>query len=162
MPRILMIEDDFDFAEIMVECLQADPLSEVEDVIGTVQDARDRFDSGGLHDIDVVLIDLQLPNSKNDKTINRSGGLELLTEIRSVHDYKGTVIVLTNSNLPADGERALQAGCDGYLCKHSRMSDLPALLNELRMAIRGDVFMFSRELRYLFMRNRLEESHIHE
>lgn len=151
MQRILMIEDDFDFAEIMVECLQSDPSFAVEEVITNLADARFKFACGGLHGVDAVLVDLQLAQSKSDPRVNASGGLELIEEMRKVHGYTGTVIVLTNSNSLQDGDRARRAGCDGYLCKHLRMGDLPSLLAELRMAIRGDVVLFSKEMRHIFV-----------
>jgi CheY-like chemotaxis protein len=153
MHKILMVEDDMDFAQIMVECLQEDPQFLVEDVINNVADARDKFDAGLLRDVDVVLIDLHLARSRHDSSVNSHGGVELIREMRTRHQFKGTVIVVTNSNLQSDGQDALRAGCDGYLCKHLRLSDLPALLSELRMAIRGDVVLVSKEMRHIFMRS---------
>lgn len=156
MLRVLLIEDDFDLAQILVECLQSDSEFDVEQVISNQSDARERFASGFLHNVDAVLMDLQLPLSTSDHTINPSAGLELVEELRTVHNFTRTVIILTNSTEPRDAERALRAGCDGYLGKYMRTQDLPGLLTELRMVLRGEVFAMSNELKHIFLKSALQ------
>lgn len=152
MPRVLMIEDDFDFAQIMSECLQSDPSCEIVEIFTNIADAEINFEWGGLAKIDAVLVDLQLPTSRVDPGIIPDGGLQLIRQMRHRHQFRGRIIVLTNSSQLADGQKALDAGCDGYLCKHVRSGDLPALIAELRIAIRGDVVLVSQEMRHIFMR----------
>ena len=152
MHSILMIEDDLEFAEIMVECLGADPEFTVTRAFTNQLDASVAFRSGMLRGIDAVLVDLHLAYSTDDRRVNVSGGLKLICEMRQEHAFSGKIIVLTNSDSFEDGENALNAGCDGYLCKHVRMGDLPALLSELRMAIRGDVVLVSSRMRHIFMK----------
>jgi DNA-binding NarL/FixJ family response regulator len=161
MPKVLMVEDDFDFAEIMSECLQSDPDCEILEVITNLADAEVKFEWGGLKGIDAVLVDLQIPTSRADGRIIPDGGLQLIKQMRHRHGFRGRVIVLTNSGQLSDGQKALDAGCDGYLCKHVRSGDLPMLIAELRMAIRGDVVLVSQEMRHVFMREQPEYSQFH-
>lgn len=152
MTRILIIEDDEDFALILRRALEQDPSLKVVDVIGTQEQALSRVRANKLEDCDCVLLDLQLPNSPGDRTTNSMAGLRILEELRQQQRYYGTVIVLTNSRAPADGQRALAAGCDGYLCKRARISEIPEMLAELKLAINGDVILVSRPMRHVFIR----------
>jgi len=153
MYKILLIEDDLDFAAILAECLTADPEFEILDTISSREGAQSRFDAGILHNVDTVLLDIQLPISDHNRSIESIAGINLLREMRVRHRFEGQIIVLTNSTSPAHGEMAMEHGCDGYLCKHVRINDLAALMSELRMAIRGDVMLVSREMRHVFMRS---------
>lgn len=149
--NILLIEDDLDFADILVEFLQGDPEVNILEFVTNEADARDHLSSGVLHNVQAVLIDLHLARSGTDKQINDDAGLELIKEIRDVHKFNGTVIVMTSSDNPVDGQRAFRAGCDGYLCKSMRMNDLPSLIAELRMAIRGKVVMLPKEMKHIVL-----------
>ena len=153
MHNVLLIEDDFEFAEIITECLESDPELRILELITNETDARHAFASGTLQSIDAVLIDLQLQKSHQDHSLNPTAGLQLIEELRVEHGFCGRIIVLTNSNSLADGDRAMRAGCDGYLCKHMRMSDLPALTAELKMAINCEIVLISTEMRYVFLRD---------
>ena len=106
MSKVLMIEDDFDFAEIMLECLHADPDCQVMEVITNQADARFKMECTGMKDVDAVLVDLQLCRSKSDPRVNSSAGLEIISEMRVKYDFKGRVIVLTNSSSLTDGHKA--------------------------------------------------------
>src|SRR4030095_1185989 len=105
-----------------------------------------------LEGVDAVLLDLQLPYLKGDRTVNSMAGLRILEELRHRQRFYGTIIVLTNSKAAADGERALAGGCDGYLCKRARISDIPSMLAELKMALQGDVIMVASQMRHVFIR----------
>lgn len=152
MTRILIIEDDEDFAIILKRALEQDPDLSIVDVITTEDQALSRIRETKLVDCDCVLLDLQLPKSDGDRTVNSMAGLRILEEIRHRQRYYGTIIVLTNSRAPADGQRALSGGCDGYLCKRARTSEIPEMLAELKLAIRGDVILVSRPMRHVFIR----------
>jgi DNA-binding NarL/FixJ family response regulator len=152
MTAILIIEDDEDFAVILKRALEQDPDLSVVGVITTEEQAFSRIRSTKLADCNCVLLDLQLPKSDGDRTVNSMAGLRILEELRHRQRYYGTIIVLTNSRAPADGQRALSAGCDGYLCKRARISEIPEMLNELKLAIRGDVILVSRPMRHVFIR----------
>jgi DNA-binding NarL/FixJ family response regulator len=149
MRKILIVEDDFDFAEILMEWLGSDPEFHIAEVIRNQADAARFCETGQIHEVDAVIVDLQLPASGSDKRINPAAGLQLIEQMRLQHNFCGRIVVVTNSNSLSDGNRALRAGCDGYLCKHLRMDDLPGLMSELTMAIRDEVMMLSSEMRYV-------------
>lgn len=152
MTRILIIEDDPDFAQILRRALSLDEELEIVDVIDNEQEAMALIKSTGLASADAVLLDLQLPYLKGETRVNAMAGLRILEELRHQQRFLGTIIVLTNSRNPADGERALAGGCDGYLCKRARISEVPEMLAELKMALRGDVIMVASQMRHVFIR----------
>lgn len=153
MTKILIVEDDEDFAMILRRAIEHDPDLEVVDVIGSYEEAVNYIKSPALANCDCVLLDLQLPKSPGDRTVNSLAGIQILEQLRHTYNFYKTVIVLTNSKAQADGERALAAGCDGYLCKRARIADVPSMLTELKMAIRGDVIIVAAQMRHVFLRD---------
>ena len=153
MTRLLIIEDDKDFAEILKECLEEDDELEIAGIIGDEESAMQFVKSGGLSNIHCVLADLQLPKNANETRVSSSAGLRILEEIRHGQSFYGTIIIMTSSRAPEDGQRALAAGCDGYLCKHAPVGDIPIMLDELKIAIKGNVMIVSSEMRHVFFRD---------
>ncbi len=155
MKRIIIVEDDVDFAEILKESLEDDQEFEVAALLHNEYDARQWILNSDLSEIDCALVDLVLPNLPGERHANSMVGLSIVQQLRNEPDFAGLVIVLTNSRLLEDGERALAAGCDGYLCKHARMAEIPSLVSELKLALRGSVLLVSREMRHVFIRDEL-------
>ncbi len=153
MTKLLIIEDDKDFAEILKECLEEDEDLEISGIIGDEESAMQFIKSGGLAGVHCVLADLQLPKTKDDTRVNSSAGLRILQEIRHGQRFYGTIIIMTSSKAPEDGQRALASGCDGYLCKHAPVGDIPSMLDELKLAIKGNVMIVSSEMRHVFFRD---------
>lgn len=151
--RILIVEDDEDFSSILKRVLEQDGEMSVTGVINCEEEALKLVRSPAVHETDCVLLDLQLPFRQGDKNVSSLAGIRILEELRHQQGYYGTIIVLTNSKAPADGQRALAAGCDGYLCKRARISEVREMLDELKMAIRGDVILVSRPMRHVFIRD---------
>lgn len=149
--RLLIIEDDADFADVLRESLELDGSFEVASIISDRLAAQQLVTSGGLKDIDCALVDLQMPTRAGSEIIDPTAGLEIVELMRKQRFY-GTIIILTNSQLFADGSRALEAGCDGYLCKHADLDSIPHMLDELKLALRGNVMLVSREMRHVFIR----------
>jgi DNA-binding NarL/FixJ family response regulator len=155
MSRVAIIEDDRDFCQILRECLEEEPEMEVIATFGCEDDATAWMRSGGLQQVDCMLCDLMLPKSSGQMEVSSMCGLRLVQEMRQTHRFAGTILILTNSREFADGQRALAAGCDGYLCKHAPMSEIPHMLAELRLALRGEIVAVSREMRHVFLREEL-------
>jgi DNA-binding NarL/FixJ family response regulator len=153
MTRLLIIEDDKDFADILKECLEEDEDLEITGIIGDEESAMSFIKGGGLASIHCVLADLQLPKNKSETRVSSSAGLRILEEIRHGQSFYGTIIIMTSSKSPEDGQRALAAGCDGYLCKHAPVGDIPSMLEELKLAIKGNVMIVSSEMRHVFFRD---------
>jgi DNA-binding NarL/FixJ family response regulator len=152
MINIVIIEDDRDFAEILKDCLEEDGEVKVVAHLTNEQDTMQWIEGGGLNDVQCCLVDLVMPTTRGATEVSSMCGLRIVQEIRQMRRFTGNVLVLTNSREFADGERALQAGCDGYLCKHASMSEVPAMLAELKLALRGDIMIVSREMRHVFIR----------
>lgn len=152
MTRILIIEDDQDFAAVLQRALKGEPDFKIVRVLNCEKDARAFIASEEMKDIDCVLLDLQLPYEHGEQKVNSLSGLQLLEELRQVQRFFGTIIVLTNSKAPQDGQRALAGGCDGYLCKRARASEITQMVSELKMAVRGDVILVASQMRHVFIR----------
>jgi DNA-binding NarL/FixJ family response regulator len=155
MNRVVIIEDDRDFAGILKEFIEEDLHDKVVAVLASESEAVEFINSTKLREIDAVLVDLQLPQSPGSSEVSSLAGLRLTREIRQHLHFAGRLLILTNSRQFADGERALAAGCDGYLCKHAPMAEIPQMLAELKIALRGDVVLVSREMRHVFLREEI-------
>ncbi|MBY0550873.1 MAG: response regulator transcription factor [Candidatus Obscuribacterales bacterium] len=153
MTKILIVEDDELFSNTLREVIERDPELQVVDVINNEEEALKRVRSPAIHDCDCVLLDLQLPFRTGDKNVSSLAGIRILEELRHQQGFYGTIIVLTNSKAPADGQRALAAGCDGYLCKRAKISEVPQMLSELKMAIKGEVILVASQMRHVFIRD---------
>lgn len=155
MKRIIIIEDDADFAEILKERLEEDDEVEVVALLNNETDANRCISNNSLSEVDCALVDLVLPVFSGERYATSMAGLSIVQRLRHELDFAGLIIVLTNSRMLEDGERALAAGCDGYLCKHARMVEIPAMVAELKLALGGSVLLVSREMRHVFIRDEL-------
>lgn len=155
MTRVFFVEDDPEFARILQKALAADPDIEIVHTSTNETDARHFITETELKNCDAVLLDLQLPVDAGDTSVKSLAGLQLLELMRQEYRYGGIIIVLTNSRAAADGERALSAGCDGYLCKRARAAEVPAMLVELKLALKGEVILIASQMRHVFMREDL-------
>lgn len=153
--KIIIVEDDDDFSNILHKVIEQDGEMEVLEVIKCEDEALKRVRSAAIHEAHCVLLDLQLPFQQGDSTVSSMAGIRILEELRHQQGFYGTIIVLTNSKHPADGQRALAAGCDGYLCKRAKISEVPQMLLELKMAIKGEVILVSSPMRHVFIRDEI-------
>jgi CheY-like chemotaxis protein len=70
----------------------------------------------------LILMDIQLPGMS---------GLELTRRLKTDPEHRDVVIVaLTAYAMKGDEERALAAGCDGYITKPIDIDSLPQLVSE--------------------------------
>jgi DNA-binding NarL/FixJ family response regulator len=111
--------------------------------------------SNPLDDLDCALVDLFVSSETQNQTLNSMIGLRIVKELRQCTNFKGTILVLANSRMLDEGERAYQAGCDGYLFKRNSMEEIPSMVAELRMAMIGNVLLVPREMRHLFIHEQL-------
>jgi CheY-like chemotaxis protein len=71
----------------------------------------------------LILLDLQLPGI---------GGLELASKLREDPDHADLLIIaVTAFAMKGDHDRALQAGCDGYITKPIDTRGLPLVVEEM-------------------------------
>lgn len=154
MYRLLIIEDDLDFAEVLVESLQEEPFFEIMDIVTNLEDAKRHLYSGALHNIDAALVDLNLVQSTTDRHVQHAG-VGLIQEMRKTHGFTGKILVLTNSTNAHDVRDAFDAGADGFLTKCIRPRDIPELLVEIRMVVAGSEIVSADEMKHVFLKSDL-------
>lgn len=153
MKKIVLVEDDADFASTLKECLELDGQFEVVAIPDSEEEALQWINSADLSELHGVLVDLSLPELPGASSrTSTSCGIGIVERLRRAPGFSGVIVVLTNSRDPDDARRALKAGCDGYLCKFASSSSIPSIIKELKLALSGSVMMFSRELRHVFLR----------
>lgn len=147
--RLLLVDDDPDFCEILVEALHSHQQSVmIASIADSFDAAQKEILSNNVADFAAIILDLCLPKSDSDATLIRDAGLQLVRLLRSERNFPGPVIVLTNSVSFADGKIALNAGCDAYLCK-SR--DLQDLIDSILFCVQDKGMVVSPEMRHLFL-----------
>lgn len=153
--RILIVEDNQDFADMLSEMLSDDPEFVIKDIIHNEAEVYQKFRDGLLDELDCLLLDLHLPKSVGDNSVYSTAGLRILAEARQNYLFNGTIIILTSSRELEDGRRALEYGCDGYLCKYAPVSEMPAMIEELKTALRGRAILVAPEMRHVFFRDEI-------
>ncbi|MBX9685510.1 MAG: response regulator [Candidatus Obscuribacterales bacterium] len=155
MPKILIVEDDLDLAHILKDCLEESPGYKVLDLLTNEEAVYDWMAAHDTAELDCALLDLSIPKSSLLKTAQSRNGLSLIEKFRKDPAFQGKILVLTNSRMMEDGNRALQAGCDGYLCKHAAIDEISSMIDELKLAIGGELMVISRQMRHVFLRDEL-------
>lgn len=108
---VLLVEDHDAFALTLATVLATDPRIEIVD---RAADGRAGVDLALLHQPDVVLMDIYMPNLDGiDATRELT---ELLPET--------AVLILSSTDVEGDVERALAAGASGFLPKDARLPEL--------------------------------------
>jgi DNA-binding NarL/FixJ family response regulator len=113
--RVLVVDDEHLFVEMVEAMLAADPLI---DVVAHAHNGREAVENVLALDPDLTLMDIAMPVMD---------GIQAIAEIRA-RDPHACILVLTGGNNPADIDEARKAGAAGYLTK-DRIADelLPAI-----------------------------------
>ena len=119
--KILLADDHQMFLESMGLLLNT---MEEFDLIATATNGREVLRLLALHEIDIVLCDLQMP---------LMGGIEVILQIRQQFPTV-KVLILTMSDSAAHIKEALQVGADGYLLKTANKDELE---NAIKCIING-------------------------
>ncbi|MGF1590880.1 MAG: response regulator [Pleurocapsa sp.] len=110
-PIILAVEDDVDnllFISHALILLKFDFI--------TAEDSKTAFDLATKYEIDLVLLDLVLPEMS---------GFELASQLRqNVLTQDMPIIAVSGLAKQQDYDRALSSGCNDYLCKPYLIDDL--------------------------------------
>ena len=102
--RILVVEDQEDNRKIMRDLLEANDFSIIEAVTG-----EEGVAMAGKEKPDLILMDIQLPGLD---------GYETTRQIRTNPELKQTpIIAVTSYAMTEDREKAINAGCNGYIEK---------------------------------------------
>lgn len=116
--RVLVVDDEHLFVEMVEAMLTADPLI---DVVARAYNGREAVERALELDPDVTLMDLAMP---------QVDGIQAIAEIRAA-DPDACILVLTGANNPADVDEARKAGAAAYLTKDRIATDLIPTVYEL-------------------------------
>ncbi len=125
-PRILLVEDEELNRTLVKAVLARADVAAVRDAeildAGSLAAARTQL---GAHDIDLVLLDMNLPDGNG---LTLAG--ELATGKLAGDRRRPSVVAVTASVLPQDRTAAVEAGCDGFLDKPYAAADLVGVVAE--------------------------------
>ena len=114
--RILIVDDEYDFAETLAERLQLRDFT--AEAVGNAVEALSKIHDGYLPE--VVLLDLKLPGLD---------GLEILDLIKQ-YDRTIEVIMVTGHGSTASGIAGMQRGLFDYLMKPVDIGELVGKINQ--------------------------------
>ncbi len=114
MPSVLYIEDNFDNRLLVRRVLMA---SDYDFVVRESESAIKGIEMAQLNRPDVILMDISMPDM-DGLTATRK-----IREIESLRDIP--VVALTANAMNGDRERAILAGCNGYITKPFDIDKLP-------------------------------------
>lgn len=113
--RLLIVDDNATNLKLITYLMRANGYE-----VGTAQDAESALHAIGLSRPDVILMDIQLPDID---------GLALTRQLKSdptTHDI--VIIAVTAYAMKGDEQKAVTAGCDGYVTKPIDTRALPAAI----------------------------------
>ncbi len=114
MPLILYIEDNADNRLLVRRILMA---SDYDFMVQEAENAADGLKLAQTQPPDLILMDVSMPGMD---------GLTATQRIRSIPELKDIPIVAMTANaMEGDKEKALDAGCDGYIRKPIDVDRLP-------------------------------------
>ena len=110
--RILYIEDNFDNRILIKRVLEAEGYTVIEAANGL-----QGLELAKSNSPDLILMDINLPDID---------GYECTARLRQIEGFeKIPIVALTANVLEGDRQKALVAGCDGYIPKPIDVDDLP-------------------------------------
>ncbi|MBW2647174.1 MAG: response regulator [Deltaproteobacteria bacterium] len=113
--KILIVDDNVDSRELVVKVLKNKGYKTIEAV-----DGEEALERAAAERPDLILMDRSIP---------KIDGYEVTRRLKSQEGFKGIPIVaLTAHAMKGDREKALEAGCDGYISKPVNIRELPALI----------------------------------
>jgi RNA polymerase sigma factor (sigma-70 family) len=116
MIRILLVDDHTAFRQALAFLFERDPEITVIKQAGSVAEARPL-----LHDVDVAVVDIDLPDGT---------GIDLINEVRAAHRHT-KVLVLTGSASRKHVVQAVEAGAAGVLQKTAHVEEVVAAVRRL-------------------------------
>jgi len=115
MTKILVVDDNLDSRELVAKILQNRGYNVIEAL-----DGEDALNKAREERPALILMDISLPKLDGYEVTRR---LKALEELRDI-----PVIALTAHAMKGDREKALAAGCQGYVPKPINIRELPALV----------------------------------
>ena len=115
MTKILVVDDNLDSRELVAKILQNRGYNVIEAL-----DGEDALNKAREERPALILMDISLPKLDGYEVTRR---LKALEELRDI-----PIIALTAHAMKGDREKALAAGCQGYVPKPINIRELPALV----------------------------------
>jgi two-component system cell cycle response regulator DivK len=110
--KILVVDDNQDGRELVVKILKNRGYQMIEAV-----DGEEALEKAIAENPDLILMDISIP---------KIDGYEVTRRLKSQIKFKDTpIIALTAHAMKGDREKALEAGCDGYISKPIDIHELP-------------------------------------
>lgn len=110
--KILVVDDNQDGRELVVKILKNRGYQMIEAV-----DGEEALEKAIAENPDLILMDISIP---------KIDGYEVTRRLKSQIKFKDTpIIALTAHAMKGDREKALEAGCDGYVSKPINIHELP-------------------------------------
>lgn len=149
--NVLIVDDDISFGDLLCDFLVDGGEFNVVARCGSYIEAKQFcLHESNMKAVDAIILDVMLPYSPDTPPESKMG-LVILEKLREHLHFQGPVIVLTSTIDSEDGREALLKGCNGYLCKHASPEAIPRMVNELKLALSGDVVLVSSKLRHLIV-----------
>lgn len=112
MKKILVVDDNEDSRELVKKILKKHGYEIIEAV-----DGEDAIVKAVAYRPDLILMDISIP---------KIDGYEVTKRLKSRVDFKEIpIIAFTAHAMKGDQEKALEAGCDGYISKPINVRDFP-------------------------------------
>ena len=110
--KILIVEDNQDNRELLIKILKVKGFLLMEAV-----DGEDALQKVSVERPDLILMDISIP---------KIDGYEVTRRLKNQPDFQDIpIIALTAHAMKGDREKALKAGCDGYITKPINIRELP-------------------------------------
>jgi two-component system cell cycle response regulator DivK len=110
--KILVVDDNQDGRELVVKILKNRGYQMIEAV-----DGEEALEKASAECPDLILMDISIP---------KLDGYEVTRRLKSQVKFKDTpIIALTAHAMKGDKEKAMEAGCDGYISKPIDIHELP-------------------------------------
>lgn len=110
--KILVVDDNTDSRELAAKVLRAKGYLIIEAI-----DGEDALQKACSDKPDLILMDISIP---------KLDGYEVTRRLKSRDDYKDIpIIALTAHAMKGDREKAIEAGCEGYIPKPVDIRELP-------------------------------------
>ena len=116
--KILIVEDNPQNMRLVEMALSAESYTLLEATNG-----EEALEIAKKERPDLIIMDVQLP---------KMSGLEVTRKLREIPEFNRTpIIAVTAYAMKGDEEKALDAGCSGYLSKPIRARELPNLIAKM-------------------------------
>jgi two-component system cell cycle response regulator DivK len=110
--KILIVDDNRDSRELVVKILKNKGYQMIEAI-----DGEEALEKAITENPDLILMDISIP---------KIDGYEVTRRLKSQVGFKDTpIIALTAHAMKGDREKAIEAGCEGYISKPIDIHELP-------------------------------------